>query len=300
MSHSTDIVLGAFIGDALALGPHWIYDQNQIREEFSRVTDYQPPLAVYHKGKAAGDQTHYGDQTLVLLRAVSKTGNFNLAGFAADWRAYWENPATISYRDGATKATLAHLQSDTNPASSSSDIAGAGRIGPLFLLKWETEEELLLAVRVQTAFTHGDPVVIESALFFAKVILAIQAGDDIEAALRKTIKQTPWQFIPEEWIDNASASAASDETDAAALKGHGLSCHATDAFPCICHLLLRYPTSPAEALIENANAGGDSAARGMILGMVYGAAFPVSDWPAEWLVELNAREEIKNLVGRLS
>jgi ADP-ribosylglycohydrolase len=300
MNQSSDTVLGAFIADALALGPHWIYDQNQISEQFGRVTGYQPPLAVYHKGKAAGDQTHYGDQTLVLLRAVSKTGNFNLAGFATDWRAYWENPATISYRDGATKATLAHLQSDTNPASSSSDIAGAGRIGPLFLLKWETEEELLLAVRVQTAFTHGDPLVIEAALFFAKVILAVKAGDGIEAALRKTIRQTPWQSIPEEWINRASASAASDDTDAAAIKSHGLSCHATDAFPGICHLLLRYPTSPAEALIENANAGGDSAARGMILGMVYGTAFPVSGWPAEWSAGLNAREEIERLIGKLS
>lgn len=299
MTHSSDIVLGAFIGDALALGPHWIYDQNQIREQLGRVTTYQPPLAVYHEGKTAGDQTHYGDQTLVLLRSIAKTGNFNLASFADDWRAYWENPATISYRDGATKATLAHLQSEANPPSSSSDIAGAGRIGPLFLLKWETEEELLMAVRVQTAFTHGDPEVIESALFFAKVILAIKSGDDIEAALRKTIKQATLHSIPEEWLNGALASAASDETDAAALKNHGLSCHTVDAFPGICHLLLRYPASPAEALIENACAGGDSAARGMILGMVYGAASPVSDWSAEWSTELNAGAEIKSLISKL-
>lgn len=300
MTHSPDIVLGAFIGDALALGPHWIYDQNQISERFGRLTTYQPPLAVYHEGKHAGDQTHYGDQTLVLLRAISKAGNFNLAGFAADWRAYWENPETISYRDGATKATLSHLLSDSNPASSSSDIAGAARIAPLFLVKWESEEELLLAVRVQTAFTHGDPAVIEAAQFFAKVIIDVQAGDDIEAALKKTIKQSTWHSIPEEWLNEALASSASDEMDAVALKHHGLSCHAVDAFSGICHLLLRHPTSPAKALIENVNAGGDSAARGMILGMVYAAAFPVSDWPAEWLAGLNAREEIESLIGKLS
>ncbi|GAA5130656.1 ADP-ribosylglycohydrolase family protein [Luteolibacter yonseiensis] len=299
MTSPSDIVFGAFIGDALALGPHWIYDQNEIRERLGRATTYQPPLAVYHQGKAAGDQTHYGDQALVLLRTISKTGRFNLAGFAEDWRAYWEDPRTISYRDGATKATLAHLSSEENPPSSSNDIAGAARIGPLFLLKWETEEELLLAVRVQTAFTHGDPVVIESALFFARVILAVRSGDDMETALRKTIKHTTWHSIRKDWLDDALASAASDETDAAALKRHGLTCHAVDAFPGICHLLLRHPTSPAEALIENANAGGDSAARGMILGMVYAAAFPVSDWPADWLAGLNAREEITNLIGRL-
>jgi ADP-ribosylglycohydrolase len=300
MAHSSDIVLGSFIGDSLALGPHWIYDQSEILARLGRVTTYQPPLAIYHQGKTAGDLTHYGDQTLILLRSISKARNFNLAGFAADWRAFWENPATISYLDGATKATLAHLQSESNSASASSDIAGAARIGPLFLLPWETEEELLFAVRVQTAFTHGDPAVIEAAEFFARTILAVRDGDDIASALQKTMKLPGWKFIPEEWLTAALVSADSDQPDAVALKRHGLTCHADDAFPCICHLLLRHPQDPATALIENVNAGGDSAARGMILGLVYGAAFPVSGWPAGWVADLNVRDEIESLIRSLS
>lgn len=302
MTTPSDIVFGSFIGDALALGPHWIYDPSQIREKLGRVTTYQPPLAVYHKGKTAGDQTHYGDQTLVLLRSLAESGRFNLSNFASEWRAYWEDPATISYRDGATKATLANLQAGKEPdaaASSSNDIAGAARFGPLLLLNWESEEQFLLAVREETAFTHGSPEVIETAGFFAHVVLAIRQGAGIVEAVEKAAALTCWKHLPDEWLENARESAASATPDAAALEAHGLTCHTPDAFPGICHLLLRHPEDPTTALIENVNAGGDSAARGMILGLVYGAAFPVSTWPKEWLTGLNARAEIEELIGEL-
>jgi ADP-ribosylglycohydrolase len=289
MNPSSNIVLGSLIADSLALGPHWIYDQDAIREKLGRVTTYQAPMASYHTGKTAGDFTHYGDQTLILLRSVKECGGFDLAHFMAAWRAFWENPATISYRDGATRAALANQ----NP--SSHDIAGAARIGPLFLLKWESDTALLDAVKRQTAFTHGSAEVIETAEFFARVILAIQRGSTISDALVATMKLKHWKAISAKMLDSALQSAGSTSTDATALQEHGLACSTSDAFAGICHLLLRYPEDPLTALIENINAGGDSAARGMMLGMVYGAKFPVSNWPAAWLKALNAYDEISRL-----
>jgi len=37
----------------------------------------------------------------------------------------------------------------------------------------------------------------------------------------------------------------------------------------------------------------------MILGLVYGARFPVSPSPDEWSADLRAREEIDGLIGML-
>ncbi len=295
-------MLGSLIGDALALGPHWIYDQAVIRHRLGRVRSYQAPLTAYHVGKSPGDTTHYGDQTLVLLRSIAETGRFDLARFASAWRAYWEDPANRSYRDGATRSTLARLQdgADIHDAGSTSqDISGAVRIAPLFLLKWENDEALVAAARAQTAFTHREPACIEAAEFFARVTLAVRSGKNMRDSIEETMAAGGWEALLEDWLDNAIESSASTASDAAELHRHGLLCHTEDAFPGVCHLLLKYPHDPVTALIENTCAGGDSAARGMILGMVYGACVPLSTWPAEWLDGLHARAEVTRLIQKL-
>lgn len=302
MNSPSNIVLGSFIGDALALGPHWIYNQSEIFEKLGRVTDYHPPLASYHPGKAAGDLTHYGDQALVLLRSIAENGRFDLPRYTAAWREFWENPDTTSYRDHATQETLANLQTGVDPAaaaSGSDDMAGAAKIAPLLLAEWDDDAELFAAARAVAGFTHGDPAVIEAAEFFARVALAVQRGDEIPVALEEIMALHHWEAIHVGWLQAGLISTDSPAPDVEVLKGHGLTCHTPEAFPGICHLLLKYPDDPATALIENASAGGDNAARGMILGLVYGAKFPVSGWRPEWLTGLRARSEIESLIELL-
>ena len=54
------LLYGSFIADALALGAHWIYDQEELRRDFGRVTDFLDPREdSYHPSKKRGQQTHY-------------------------------------------------------------------------------------------------------------------------------------------------------------------------------------------------------------------------------------------------
>ncbi len=297
------ILLTSLAGDALCLGPHWIYDQREIAKKFGQITAYAAPATNYHPGKLAGNFTHYGDQTLILLRSLAEHGRFDLTSFAAEWRAFWEDPATHSYRDGATKVTLENLRKGALPeeaASDSHDIAGAARIAPLFLLEWESDEALLKAARAQTALTHRDPQVIETAEFFARVTLAVQAGAAIPDALQATSGLPHWQAIPDGWLASAVASNASGEPDAIAAHKLGLSCHVADAFRVICHLLLRHPQDPLKALTTNAETGGDSAARALLMGMVYGALPHATPLPGEWVTNLRAHDEIQRLIARIT
>ena len=101
------LTLGAFVGDALALGPHWVYNTNVIDKKYGRVEHYLDPLASYHKGKKAGDFTHYGDQMLVLLESIANGGGFEAQRFATDWRTFFEGYG--GYLDHATKDTLANI-----------------------------------------------------------------------------------------------------------------------------------------------------------------------------------------------
>lgn len=294
-----NILITSLVADALSLGAHWIYSQREIADKFGNITGYSDPATSYHPGKQAGDFTHYGDQTMVLLRSLASHGRFDLTSFAEEWRAFWESPETQSYRDGATKATLANLRSGLPPAQASSpsnDIAGAARIAPLFLLKWESSEDLIAAVRAQTSFTHGDPAVVEAAEFFARVTLAVREGVAIPDALRAAAPLTAWNAIPGEWFDAALASSASATPDSAATKAHGLTCHIPEAFPAVCHLLLRHPDDVAAALTTNVEAGGDNAARGMIIGMIHGAKPDARPLPEHWLKGLRAYGEIQQLI----
>lgn len=294
-----NIVLNSLVADALSLGSHWIYSQREIADKFGSITGYSDPATSYHPGKQAGDFTHYGDQTMVLLRSLALHGRFDLASFANEWRAFWENPETQSYRDGATKATLANLRSGLPPAqaaSPSNDIAGAARIAPLFLLKWKSNDDLIAAARAQTSFTHGDPTVVDTSEFFARVTLAVQEGAAIADALRAAVTNT----MQEEWYEAAHASSTSETPDSKAAKTHGLTCHVPDAFPAVCHILLRHPDDVVAALTANVMAGGDNAARGMIIGMIHGAKSNATALPGEWLTGLHAYGEIQQLIETIN
>jgi ADP-ribosylglycohydrolase len=289
------IVLTSLVADALSLGSHWIYSQREIASKFGSITGYSDPATSYHPGKHAGDFTHYGDQTMLLLRSIALHGRFDLASFANEWRTFWENPEAHSYRDGATNATLANLRSGMAPAqaaSPSNDIAGAARIGPLFLLKRKASDDLIAAAREQTSFTHGDPAVVDASEFFARVTLAVQEGIAIPGALRAAVSNS----IQKDWLDVALASSASTTPDSAAIKAHGLTCHVPEAFPAVCHLLIRHPDDVIAALTANIEAGGDNAARGMIIGMIHGAKPDAKPLPEHWITGLRSYGEIEQLI----
>ncbi len=286
------IVLGAFIGDALSLGPHWVYDQGEIARSIPDPGKFHDPISPYHPGKKAGDFTHYGDQALLLLRHIGEEGGYGLEAYAAAWKAYWEDAGTISYRDGATKGTLANLEKGLPPAEAgavSHDIAGVSIIAPLFVLEWADDATLVTAARRLVAFTHNDPDVTGAAEFFTRLVLSVSRGGGIREGIGVLGAALPEGNL-KRWLAAGQESAASAAGDEEALESHGLSCNIDGGFAGVIHLLMRHPEAPATALVANARAGGDSAARGMILGMVYGAADLLDDLPPEWRDGLSFRE----------
>lgn len=295
------MVKAAFCADAVSLGPHWVYDQEEIQRSIGRSDRLHDPISNYHPGKQAGDLTHYGDQMLVLLRHLASAGRFELEAFAADWKAYWEDPSTISYRDAATRGTLESLGKGVpagEAAVENHDLAGASLTAPLFLLKWESDAELVAASRRLASFSHRDANVEGAAEFFTLLCLALRRGDTISEAFEKNsgelVEHRYDGLDLDRWLVAAKGSARSQEEDGSILAEHGLGCDVDGAFAGVCHLLLRYPKDPVTALVENAAAGGDSAARGLILGMVYGAAGLADALPAAWWDGLRCKGEVGN------
>jgi len=293
------MVFASFIGDALALGPHWIYDPKEILRRFGRISAYtDPPVGGYHHGKKAGVLTHYGDQTLVLLRSVAEKGRFDIQHFAVKWREMFNGYK--GYIDQASALTLQNFSLGKTPeeaGSPSDDLAGASRIAPLVYLYRNDLDKLLWACRAQTAMTHASSITIEAAAFFAKLAFQVLRGKHPTEAIEE-LAQDP--TLPSEVRLLTKKALNRKDTDAtSAIIALGQSCHTEEAFPCVIYLLTKYPESLSEALIQGTMAGGDSAGRNMLVGMIVGAHLGVSAIPNNWLTGLIAANEIKSLLDSI-
>lgn len=293
------MVAASFAADSLALGAHWMYDTIEIERRFGRVQNLlKPEKASYHPTKDLGEFTHYGDQTLVLLESVAECSGFDVEQFARSWRAHFDGYQ--GYFDKATKGTLKNLSEAVPPTasgSSSTDLAGAARIAPLVYRYRNSIEELVIHARAQTAMTHNSPMVVAAADFFARVTFRVLTGTEPQTAMIETTQESFAGTPIEEWVKSGMQSADSGTLEAIA--GFGQSCDTRGAFPAVVHLIARHQGNLEEALIENVMAGGDSAARGMVAGMVLGAHLGPGAIPGTWLAALKHGEQILALLEKI-
>lgn len=76
-------VMGAFVGDALGLGPHWYYDLAELRRDYGDwITTYTDPKPDrYHGGMKAGQLSQAGIILRLLLRSLVECGSYDEADF---------------------------------------------------------------------------------------------------------------------------------------------------------------------------------------------------------------------------
>jgi len=258
---------GAFYGDAYALGGHWLYDTYQISKSEFDANRFNDPMTDYHKGKVAGDFTHYGDQMLWLLESLATDKEFTVHGFSMVWREKMD--AYKGYMDGASKHTLAALKEGKNSlvsGSPSRDISVVGRMMPLIYAFHNDMEKMMEYIRLHTVFTHMSRELIESAAYFNELILAASMGADVDRAIEDIA--LAYSETIQSWVAQGVEKAERESVDA--IRELGQSCSVEGGFASVIYLLKRF-SDFQEAMEANVIAGGDSAARGMIVGAVLGA-----------------------------
>ena len=296
---ATTMVIASFAGDSLALGAHWIYDTQAIHRAFGRVDSLMKPLPnSYHPTKDKGAFTHYGDQTFVLLESLAFRKGFDLSDFSARWRKLFED--YTGYVDEATKGTLAVYVSgkrSEDGGSFSDELAGASRLAPLVYTYCNDLSALEKATIAQTRMTHNHPIMLDSAAFFVTVAFSVLGGMGPVEAMERTVREDFRDSPLSGWVKAGIASA--DRESVPVIAGFGQNCHAADAFPGVVHLIARYQNDLKEALIQSVMAGGDSAARAMMVGMILGAYSGSGDLPEEWLSEMKKADAILQLLEEI-
>lgn len=76
-------IMGAFVGDALGLGPHWYYDLGELRRDYGDwVTTYTDPKpGRYHAGMKAGQSSQAGLIMALFLRSLVERGGYDEGDF---------------------------------------------------------------------------------------------------------------------------------------------------------------------------------------------------------------------------
>ena len=290
-------VWGSLCADSLALAAHWEYDPVALEKKHGRVEELGPAAAGgYHDGKGLGEFTHYGDQTFALLESVKANQGFDLADFADRWQKLFDGYQ--GYFDGATKGALANFKAGAMPDASganSHDLAGASRIAPLVWGMAGKPQELIEAARAQTKMTHNNQVIIDSAEFFARAALAIIDGKAVAEALGEAAKAPYATAEISAWLERGLASKGADTVEV--IQGLGASCAVGGAFPGVIHLLAKHGHDLRIACVENVMAGGDSASRGLIVGMLLGLSSGLDAVPESWRDRLAKRQAIADLLA---
>ncbi len=298
--HARAMVLASLTGDSLALGAHWIYDTAKIDEQFGRITDLLAPVeGSYHPAKNLGDFTHYGDQCFHLLEHLAaKGGHFDVNEYSRDWQSFMMGYQ--GYKDKATKETLKNLAAGKGPqtcGSQSTDLGGPARIAPLIYCYRDNLNEMLAAVTAQTTFTHSGPGVVDGALFLTRSCYSILHGarprEAFEEALDNTMASLDLDLRLRKCLEATNLDTRRQ------VKEFGQMCAINAALPGAVYTVLKNEDSLEEALIETVMAGGDSAARGMVVGMLLGAYHGRDKIPSRWVNKLNCCKEIQTSLDEL-
>jgi len=286
------LMWGSLLGDAYALGGHWIYDQEALSNSSLNFNGLNDPLSSYHPTKKAGDFTHYGDQMLWLLKHMNQTKKYDPLQFTEIWKK--EMSDYRGYIDSASKNTLTNLNEGASfmgCGSASHDLSVVGRHTPI-IFTLSNMDEIMDSVKFHTFLTHFTKESLDASKYIVEVTLAMVYNLDVETTLKERA-----EFYGE--VVKAEVQKAFELRDLPtneAINTLGASCSVQGALASTVYLLLNYHDDFEALLKANVLAGGDSAARGMVAGMVVGARYGFEAIKPSWIEELNEYETLNKLI----
>jgi len=295
------MVLAAFIADSLALGAHWIYDTDRIAQQFGTISDLLPASPEgYHPTKQRGEFTHYGDQMLHLLDYLClQQGQFIATEYFSSWVEMFSHYS--GYLDRAMKTSLENHNSgrpNLECGSASTDLGGPARFAPLLFCCVDDETLSVEYATALTRLTHNSPAALASSTFLARsccfLLQGAQPREAFQESLDKGINDIDLEMRLYAVLDRSPGDVI--ET----VKELGQMCGAAAALPGSIYTVLSHEESLENALIATVMAGGDSAARGMTVGMLLGAFLGETAIPPRWLAGLSSREHIQHQLTHLA
>jgi ADP-ribosylglycohydrolase len=306
-------VWGQFVGDAAALGTHWIYDLTELQQLYpAGINGFEAPKeGHYHFGKKPGDQTHYGDGALVLLESLAQEGRFDTKAFGCSFVEAFRPGVYSGYIDPATRGTLENFlafaetnsvdQFDFQQGADDDHMAAASRLAALTIRYWD-DPDLLKVVERTTRVCQNKDQTVAYMKFNALLLSEFLQRRDVHTAIRhaeeRTLAAEPHlgQEIKRK-IREAMEETLNEVTEATLTFGQ--SCPLPKSFPSSIHALLSHPDDFESAILATLRAGGDSAGRASMLGAWLGAHLGVAAIPKAWKARLSRADRISAAIEKI-
>lgn len=294
----------------------------------------------YHHGLKAGENTLGANLVRVLMRSIIAKGKYDQDAFLDDFIAYMSTPGQNKdpYREIYIRAWFENYSKGVAPelcAQKQRSVwsigSHGGMIRPLFLslLPKEPYQGLGLAISHQQ-LTHRSENISSALGVLVPLLHALLKGEDPQKTISKYAKQVrlikitgeeltktyrahngPGN-IPKEQMWKIHTEFSNTNLDVNEVlkkysddeiigKLFSTACYPEHGLPLLLCLFQRNKADFKASLLANANAGGDNVHRGMILGLLAGAAS--TEIPHELksglLANHELQDEIKNFVDLL-
>ena len=314
-------LLGAFLGDALAMPVHWYYDRAALARDYGCLVDLVAPKNPhadsilwrssytapnpkgeilheqaaywgrrgihYHQFLRAGENTLNMQLALELLSVLCAHGNYDRADYLKRYIDFMTTPGRHrdTYIEECHRNFFTKYARGKKPEDCGGDdihIGGLAHVPILAAWYADNESAALEAVREHVRVTHRGELVETAARDLTKMLIAILNG----CSVRESIENFGNGWVGRRKFE-AWAAKPDDEVIGSILSP---ACYLKDAFPAALFLAWKYSNNLESALIANTNLGGDNCHRGIVVGALVGASG--SAVPERWSKNLVYREQL--------
>ena len=190
-------IMGAFVGDALGLGPHWYYDLAVLRRDYGDwITTYvDPKPGRYHSGLKAGQLSQGGIILRLMLRSLVERGGYDEADFCRrmDEEIFpllngmpVNGPGGYtqqSIRDAWRKRVQQNLPWGMQTGGPADTTEAIGRTLALAVRYAFQPQEMAAAISSNTRLTQNDETVVALTVAYGAVLGLLLQGNKLDGSL---------------------------------------------------------------------------------------------------------------------
>jgi ADP-ribosylglycohydrolase len=214
-------LIGALIGDALGLGPHWYYDLDELHRDYGPWIDgyTDPKPKRYHSGMRAGQLSQSGIIFRMLLRSVAELGDYVQGDFTRrlDEELFprldgtpFNGPGGYtnqSIREAYRKRVIEHRE--WGETGGSADTTEAAERAVVLAARYAKDPEKIVETCVSNcSLTQNDPAILAMSSAYVSVAGALVRGEPFDEHISdKLLDLVHQERLPFHYVTNTDLRA---------------------------------------------------------------------------------------------